>query len=258
MMRSLFRVVFFGSLLVPGLRAQEEEQKQPDKEVAAKVAELKEVANDKDGAKDDEGLKLIDFLLQKWQEGLHEKDQKAIVKVLDDLLNKSKLRKPDQTQLYDGAAAALGSFGKQGSKPLKDAYTRKRFPDKPEWVPLRERLLKNLGRTKDESLVDFLVDEARRNHEAALQGAAGEALGNFEESKESIRKEIVNGLLIRYGELSEAASHNNNHIDSNNARERLAAIADKWNTTLSKLTRQNFTTFGEWQTWHNKNRNAPW
>lgn len=237
--------------------AQEPEPKEQDKEIAAKIEALKEVVLDRKVEHDDEGVKLIDELNMKMQGDVHPKDRTLIVKALEDVFFKGKLRQPDRTVLYSGAAAALGYCGEEGAKVLKKAYDGKRFPDKKEWVPMREQLLKYLGRTKDESMVKFLCNEARRQPEAALQAAAGEALGNFEESKEAIRKEIVGELLIRYGELAELASQTSN-VEAQNAQDRLAALSDKWNTALSRLTRQNFTSFRDWQAWHNKNRTQPW
>lgn len=234
--------------------------KGPDKEIAEKIAVLKEVVADKKFAREEEGLKVIDELLQKSRAGVDPKDQGAIVKALDNVLTGgTKVRPPDNTALYSGAAAALGYCGAEGAKVLKGAYANKRFPEKKDWVPLREQLLKNLGRTKDESMVKFLTNEARRNPEAALQAAAGEALGNFEESKETIRKDIVGELLVTYGELAELASQmGSSNIAAQNAQDRLAALSDKWNTALAKLTRQNFSTFREWQAWYNKNKGQPW
>ena len=48
------------------------------------------------------------------------------------------------------------------------------------------------------------------------------------------------------------------NINSQNATDRLATIKDKWNTTLAKLTNQNFDRFTDWQSWHNKHKNQPW
>ena len=259
-----FRVLAMALVVgvLPGALATQDPApaKGPDKEVADKIVVLKEVVLDKKFARDEEGLKIIDDLLQKSRAGVDEKDQAAITKALEGVLMQGpKIRPPDHTALYNGAAAALGYCGPEGAKALKAAYTSKRFPEKKEWVPLREQLLKNLGRTKDESMVKFLCNEARRQPEAALQAAAGEALGNFEESKEAMRKEIVSELLIRYGELAELASQlGSSNIEAQNAQSRLAALSDKWNTTLAKLTRQNFNTFREWQAWFNKNRGQPW
>jgi hypothetical protein len=116
-------------------------------------------------------------------------------------------------------------------------------------------MLKWLGKTKDESMVKFLVEVARRSHEAGLQAAAGEALGNFEDSPVEVRKEIVNNLLIRYGEMdSRSRQIDPADIEAQNMRDRLAVIAGRWNETLRKLTRQNLDQYPEWQEWYNKNK----
>jgi hypothetical protein len=248
---------WFAALPAP---AQDPDPKKgPDKEVAEHIDTLKDVVADKKCARDAEGTDLIDKLLIKVKAGVDPKDQASIIKALDGVFTQGKLRPHDRIELYRGAAAALGFIGgEEAAKVLKAAYDNKRFPNKPDWVPLREQLLKNLGRTKDESMVKFLIKEASNNTEAALQAAAGEALGNFEESKEALRKEIVSGLLIKYGELTEKASQPGSNLQGQNAQDRLAALTDKWNSTLAKLTRQNFTAFADWQNWHNKNKSLPW
>ncbi len=232
----------------------------PDKEVAEQIARLKEVVADKKFLREAEGVDAIDKLLMKVKAGgLDPKDVTAIVKALDHALTGGKLRPHTRPELYNGAAHALGDLGSEGAKVLRDAYLDKsRFPEKPDWVPLRERLLKNLGRTRDESMVQLLLKETVRSPEAALAAAAGDALGNFEDSKEATRKEIVGEILAKYGALDEKASQIGTNIEAQNAQNTLAAVQDKWHSTLAKLTRQNFATFREWQTWHNKNRNAPW
>jgi hypothetical protein len=256
-----FAIAALAGVLHAAPRPQDPEPaKGPDKEVAAMIETLKDVVADKKFARDDEGVQIIDKLLQKLQAGVVDKDRLAITKSLDGvLMSGPKVRPHDNTRLYVAAAAALGQCGVDGAKVLKNAYVSKRFPEKPDWVPFREHLLRNLGKTKDESMVEFLCDEARVSPEAGLQAAAGEALGNFEESKEAIRKSIVSDLLKRWGELAELADQTGSgNIAAQNARDRLAALSDKWNTTLAKLTRQNFHKFREWQTWHNKNKNLPW
>lgn len=232
--------------------------KPPDKEVAEKIAVLEEVGDDKKFARDAEGIEIIDVLYQKHEAGLNEKDQQLIVKALDTLLNKSRRRPFNQIKIYAAAANALSQHGADGAKVLKKAYESKRFPDNRDWVPLREHLLLAIGKTKDESVVKFLIDEACRSPESALQAAAGEALGNYEESKEKLRKEIVRDLLVKYGSLAEIASQMGTNIEAQNAQDRLDALSAKWNGSLKKLTRQNFDTFREWQAWHNDNKNKPW
>jgi hypothetical protein len=259
-LRALLSFLSVVALALPSA-AQKDPAKGPDKEVAEKIALLKEVVADKKFARDAEGLQVIDQLLQKTQAqpGPDPKDQKDIVKALEHVLSQGKARPHDKTELYVGAAQALGYCGADGAKVLHGAYLNKnRYPEKPDWVPFREHVLKNLGRTKDETMVKFLVKEARQNPEAALQAAAGEALGNFDESKEALRKEIVGELLVRYGELDEKASQIGTNIEAQNAQDRLAALQEKWNGTLAKLTRQNHTKLREWQVWYNKNKDKAW
>lgn len=255
---SLFALALSGA--VPALAQDPAPPKGPDKEVAEKIATLKECVLDKKFARDDEALQVIDVLLQKLKAGVEDKDRQSITKALEGALMQGvKVRPHDNIRLYTGAATALGYCGADGAKALKNAYTNKRFPEKKEWVPLREVFLKSLGKTKDESMVKFLTNEAVRSPEAALQAAAGEALGNFEESKDAIRKEIVGDLITKWGELEEKASQMGSaNIEALNAKDRLSQLTDKWNTTLAKLTRQNFHKHIDWQTWHNKNRNQPW
>lgn len=245
--------------LVSGVCAQDPTPpKPPDKEVAEKVALLDQIGDDKKFARDAEGIEIIDVLYQKHEAGLNEKDQQLIVKALDALLNKQPRRPFNQIKIYSAAANALSQQGAEGAKVLKKAYESKRFPDKPDWVPLREQLLLAIGKAKDESTVKFLVEEASRSPESALQAAAGEALGNFDQSKEKLRKEIVRELLTKYGSLAETASQLGTNIEAGNAQDRLDALSGKWNNTLKKLTGQNFDTFREWQAWHNDNKNKPW
>jgi hypothetical protein len=107
--------------------------------------------------------------------------------------------------------------------------------------------------------VKFLIEIARRDPEAQLEAAAGEALGNYEDSKQEIKKEIVSGLLIRYGEIdSRARQIDPADIEAQNMQKRLAVIGGKWNDAMRRLTGQTFHEFSEWNEWHNKNKNKEW
>jgi hypothetical protein len=254
---SLAAALFALALAHPA-SAQKAEKLPADPDVPVKLKELAEVAKDRKFTRDAAGIEIIDVLIQKQDKGLNDKDQKQVVKGLDSVLNKGRLRPAEKSQLYNTAAIALGRFGKDGAKPLKAAYEKKRFPNRPEWVPLREKLLVNIGKTKDEGAVKFLLDEARRSPEAALQAAAGEALGNFRESKQKLRREIVSGLIIKWGSLSEMGSQLGANVEAQNARDRLAAISGPWNESMKALTGQDFDTFRKWQGWYNKHKNDKW
>jgi hypothetical protein len=231
----------------------------PDKEVAEKLDQLKDIVDDKKFARDGEGFDVITVLVQKWQGGLGDKDKKSVVKGIENVMLKGKLRPSDKAQLYTAAAVALGQLGVDAADAIKSVYEDKRFPKKEEWVPLRCELLKALGKTKDETKVKFLIEIARRDPEAQLEAAAGEALGNYEDSKQEIKKEIVSGLLIRYGEIdSRSRQIDPADIEAQNMQKRLAVISGKWNDAMRRLTGQTFHEFPEWNEWHNKNKNKEW
>lgn len=235
------------------------EEIRPDKEVAAKLDQLKEIANDKKFARDGEGLDVITILVKKWQEGLNDKDKKEVVKGIEGAMTKGKLRPADKAQLYIGAATALGELGKDGAESLQSVFDDKRFPEKEEWVPFRAEVLKALGKTKDESRIKFLIKVARHHHEAQLEAAAGEALGNFEDCKEEVRKDIVSNLLIRYGEIdSRARQLDPADIEAQNMQKRRNVISGKWNETLRRMTGEAFHEYPEWNEWFNKNKNKAW
>jgi hypothetical protein len=230
-----------------------------DKELPEKLGKLKEVVLDKKMARDAEGLDLITVLLKKWEAGLNDKDRAQVVKGLDGVFQQGKLRDPDKLQLYTAAAVALGRLGKEGSKPLVEAIKGDRFPNKKEWIPMREMLLKQLGKTKDESTIEMLLKMAKSDPEPAIEAAAGEALGNFDESKDSIRKEIFNILLIKWGEFEvKATPIDPANIEAQNARNALTVISGKWNETFRRITRQNLDKFSQWQEWYNKNKGKEW
>lgn len=237
----------------------ESPEKGPDKEVADRIKVLNDAAGDRKMERDPEAIETIDFLLRKLREGLIDKDQKAVTKALDAALMKSKKRPADSIGLYTAAVAALGYCGADGAKSLEKAYDSKRFPDKKPWVPLREQILRSVGKTKDAGSVKFLIDEARRSPEDALMAAAGEALGNFEDAKQSVRKEITSEMIKKWGALAEKAGQlGSGNTEAQTARNTLAAITGKWNDTLARLTRQNHTKFIDWQSWHNKNKSKDW
>ena len=256
--RTLLTLAAFTFALATPVAAQKAAKVAVDPTVATKLKELKAIAADKKFAQDAKGIQIIDELIQKHEKGLHPKDQKSIVKGLDSLLNKGRLRPAAKAQVYNAAAEALGRHGKDGAKVLKSAYEKKRFPKKRAWVPLREKLLVNIGRTEDENMVKFLLDEARRSPEAALMAAAGKALGNYKDAKQKLRREIVSGMIIKWGSLAEAGSQLGANVEAQNAKYRLSTISGPWNDTLKALTGQNFDTFQKWQSWYNKNKNSKW
>ena len=247
--------------MAPALPAQPKPaDAKPDPEVKAKLDEFKKLIKDRKGAKDGEAIKIIDSVLTGFDK-LHPRDKRAFATALYELLKSSKIkRKPTDARLFKVSVVAFGKTGTDGSKYLANAFkNKKRFGDK-QWRSLRAEMLKNLGKTKDLRYVKFLTDEARRNIEDTLMAAAGEALGEFADADLKIRKEISKELIKKFSNIYENANVN---LDSGDLQrktweDRYKAVADPWNTTLKKLTKQHLRTPNDWQKFYNKNKAKNW
>lgn len=188
-------------------------------------------------------------------------EQQKIAKALGDVFRTGKVRPPDKPTLYQETGAALAKMGDNGAIELQKAITDPRLKDR-DYAPLRAKLIVELGRTKDEKQVDWLLDQARRSPSDDIMAAAGEALGNFTGLEVKKRREVVKDLLKKFGEVHAKATQPD-PIDPNapidfspqNARETLAKIEGRWVATLRALTGQSFTSYQEWQRWQNKNPN---
>lgn len=189
------------------------------------------------------------------------KDQQRLAKALGDVFHWGKVRPPDQDVLYREAGDALSHFGADGAKELVAAIENDRIKER-EYIPLRAHLLLDLGKTKDEKQVEYLIEQARRSPWDPIMAAAGEALGNFTDLEIKKRRDVVKQLVIKYGEVTAKASQLESTdptapIDLNlqNAKETLARIQKPFNSTLAKLTGQSFTDGAEWRHWLNKEPN---
>jgi hypothetical protein len=248
-------------LVAPSLLAQPKPAAaKPDPEVKAKLDEFKKLITDRKGAKDPDAIQIIDSVLTRFDK-LHPKDKKDFAKALYEPLKNSRVkREPADCRLFQASIVALGKTGTEGSKYLKDAFeNKKRFGDK-EWRSLRAEMLKNLGKTKDEKYVKFLKDEALRNIEDSLMAAAGEALGEYADADLKVRQDICKDLIKKFSIIYENANANldTGDLQRKTWEDRYKAVADPWNTTLKKLTKQHYRTPNDWQRFYNKNKNKNW
>lgn len=234
-----------------------------DPEVVKLLKDLNEAIMDKKMARDSAAQNLIDKLLTAAQaeapKDMVPKDKDALVAGLSDVYFKALQRKPEQKAIYETVAFALGKLGAPGAKVLKAAYTDERFKDR-DWVDLRAKFLDFIGRTKDESMIQFLVERAVRESFDPLLKAAGGALGNFDGSSGKVRKDICKELIKKFNEVHNSADKS---VDAGDAqakasRDTRAAILDSWNETLGKLTKQSFNKAPEWLHWWNKNKDLDW
>lgn len=245
--------------------AQDDEKIPDNPAIEEKLDALEEVLKDKkagrdNGARDDEAVALIDELLQLSRDGVSDGDFKDLIKGFGKVYQARPVRDPQNLKIYRAVSAALGEIGgPQAAIVMRKVYEGKRpFPDDRDYVNMREALLKAIGKTKDPASAKFLYDIGNRAHEDALKAAAGEALGNYDEAPFKLRAEILNKMLIEFGRQESLATPiDPGNQQAQNARATLRAISDRWMTTMSKLTGQNFRSFQDWNTWYNKNKAKP-
>ncbi|MBK8098403.1 MAG: hypothetical protein IPK26_14935 [Planctomycetes bacterium] len=189
------------------------------------------------------------------------KDVEKLAKGLGDVFKTGKVRPAGSAHIYSEASKALGKLGEVAGKELAKAVTDNRLKDK-DYVPLRAQMMVDLGRTRDEKQIDWLLDMARTSPHNDIMAAGGEALGFFENADLKKKREVVDRLIKRYGELHGKATQPDPtdpgapvDFTPQNARETLNKVEGKWTATLSTLTGQNFTSFMEWQRWLNKTPN---
>jgi hypothetical protein len=189
------------------------------------------------------------------------KDLEKIAKGLGDVFKTGKVRPPDNAHVYTEASKVLALLNEDGAKELAKALTDTRLKDR-DYVVVRAQMMVELGRTKDVKQIDWLLDQARTSPHDAIMAAGGEALGFFENADIKQKREIVDKLIKRYGEVHAKATQPEPtdptqpiDLSPQNARETLNKIQSKWTSTISTLTGQNFTGYLEWQRWLNKNPN---
>ena len=234
----------------------------PDPELEKWLTKLDEALGDKAMARDNEACTLLQQIAAAYERGLDAPTRKKVSAAAAEALTKGKLREP-ASQLYPAAAVALSRMDGDGARAMQRVYEGKRFPGKPEWANVRSQLVLNIGRTRDLGAVDFLLERATRDPEDEVMAGAGQALGEFGDASQKVRKQIAKDLIVKLGELEgmadrPTANPAQPNMASETASRTLAAIRPKWNTSLGRITGQHFENGTEWQHWWNKNKERDW
>ncbi len=232
---------------------QDDPKDLPDKreEVKEMVSQLKEHAS-KRGKEDVQAIATIDSLVVEFtKSGL--KDRTLIAKELGALL-KQKRKEVDgvlDNKLYLASAVSLGRMGPESVKVISGWIDHKTHRKDLE---LQCTLIRSLGKTKDEKGVKTLLD-LLSHHEARIQAASGEALGNYVHLDQKDRKDIFKEVL-----QTVTGVYNRMELDKQDiiARERYDVIAAPMITTLQVLSGHDERQPPEWRRWWNKNKKADW
>ncbi|MEM9379921.1 MAG: HEAT repeat domain-containing protein [Planctomycetota bacterium] len=240
---------------VPPVPVQEEEEKKK----ADKRPEIKEALKalkghvSKRGAEDAQAIAILDELLVEFPES-GPKDRKDIVKGINGCLKVK--RKPTKeglidNKLYIAAANSLARMGPESVKDLSGWIDHKSFLKDSD---TRRALIIALGMTKDDKAVGPLVD-LLSNHDAQVQAATAEALGQFDHLKQKERKVIFKKML-------DVITQVKNAIDVDQVdpieRDRYDTIAAPMLTTLQILSGHDARDPLVFRRWWNDNKKKNW
>jgi hypothetical protein len=256
---SLTALAIFAAVAAVGV-AQDPVPAKQDPEIKVKLKEYEKLVKDRKGSNDDQATRILDELLKKFEK-MHPKDQADFAKGIAVTLTSSRVkREATADRIYRATIQALGQTGEHGSKYLAGAFKNKSKFKGNEWINLRGEMLEQLGRTKDEDQIKFLLDVALRDPNDTLMAKAGGALKHFEGLKLTGRKEIAKPLIKKFTEIQDMANRNLAQGDAVTKawRDRLTAVSDPWNTTLQKLTKQHLRSASEWNRFLNKHWNQDW
>jgi hypothetical protein len=245
---------------------EEKEEVVPDgrPEVAKLVEQLSTHLKAK-GAEDDQAMSTIDQLGVEF-ESSGPKDRQAIAEVVAEcvVVKRKDLAEdvPDQ-KLQTHGAKALGAFGEDGAKHLLKLVEHSALDGR---LKARREAILSLGRTKSEKGIKVLI-KLLDNAVYEVEGAAAQALGSYSDSKEKVRKEIVEALLKKIVPLADLLEDAGDYsgtgqADSNEdfeeKRKEYDALASGTNSALQALTGHQEADFRAWQKWWNDNKRESW
>ncbi len=205
------------------------------------------------GKEDREAIALIDKLLQLYPD-CGPKDRSAIVRGLDKCFKEKRQENEEgarENQLFLAAATALGKMAPESVDALLSWIGHKSHKKD---VALQRVLILNAGKTKSDKAVKPLL-KLLDDHDAQIQSAAAEALGEFGSAPLATRKEV-------FEELLKLIMSTKNAMDADPTdpipKERYDQIAAAIITSLQKLSGHNEHDPQNWQHWWNKNKKEDW
>lgn len=222
-------------------------------EVATLAKQFRIKLMTKNGEGDEEALADFNSLVRMWKR-LGPKDRKEVLKRADGAFKVK--RKPLEDgavndRLFLGLAESLAQCGPESADLLMSWIGHKRFREN---NALQRRLILSLGETQVPDGAEFLID-LLTHEEPIVQGAAAEALGEYRDASEEIRKEAFEGILKQIVPL-----HNetlNAPVDPTQ-QQRYDIISAPMVTTLQRLSKHTETDPPQWQHWWNKNKKLTW
>jgi hypothetical protein len=208
----------------------------------------------KRGKEDDAAIQIIDTLIGEFEKS-GPKDRLLIVKGIDKCFDAKRQDVSEgvpDNKLYLAAAVSLRTMGPESAPVLIKWIGHKEHRKD---LALQAKLITSLGKTRDEEgrkvLIKLLVDKS-----PAVQAATAEALGEFADADQKVRKDCVQSLI------TDALMPAKGLIDVQQPNQ---ADKDRWDTisapiitSLQRLTKHNESDPQKWQAWWNDNKKKDW
>lgn len=237
----------------------DDEDSKPDKrpEVKALIEQLKTHAKDTKAERDEEGIAVVDELLQEFPES-GPKDRESIADAVADAVTFKRRPGEDEAPreaLKLAAATALGRMGPESGKLLIKLVDHKSLRDP---VKTHAAVLKSLGRVAPEKGVKPLLDMLE-SHVDELTAAAATGLAGYAEAEQKVRKEIFEDVLqvvIPLEELLDNADNGSGEYEE--ARDRYDAVSAPARDALQAMASVELRDFFELRTWWNNNKKKDW
>ena len=251
----------------PALALQDDQQdppKTPDEfpderpEVAELIEQL-EAHVKKRGEEDEQAETVLEQLATEFHNS-GPKDRKDILDAAEDCLTvkrKDLAKDMPNDRLAAYAAVMLGRMGNAAGPVLVKYVGHKKLEDKQR---AHRAVILALGTTKYEKGVDTLIDALDEEQEA-LVAAAAQALGNFGEAEQKVRKEIVEELLKLMVPLEDTIEQGQNDPgtpSNEEARKDYEAVRAPALSTLESLTGHAASNFRDWRAWWNDHKKDDW
>ena len=201
---------------------------------------------------DDDACVVIDGLKTTFTT-MSDEDKKKTVAAFEKCL--SAKREEGDDKLFEAAVTAFADCGELGEKATLKVL---KSPNVAKRRGVLAHALRSLGFHKDPATVKTLTDYLVNSEPLVVAGAA-EALGNFAEQAEKVRKPIVEELVKNYASYHSAASNAQaSNKDKGVAKDRLNVVEKPFLDSLKKLTAQDFTDAPSAQKWFNDNKSKKW
>lgn len=246
-------------------RAQDDDRPQePDPEIAATVDELEEAWPEPGAPFKARTRRVVGKLRDFAIEPLHPTDRERLLLTFEQILRRGEVRPPSPGTVYRRAMKGLSELGPEGGERLIAVHDDGRFPQLPDYAPLRASLVRAIGRSGTDRAPEYLVEVVRGSGEDEVLLAAGDVMRRFADAEREVREPLVEVLARRlagfenlaYRRPADPARHRD--LVAEDARQTLRSLDGIWRHTLHELTGVRHGNGQEWWEWYQENKDREW